>query len=97
MVPQEIFLGLAYICFLIVYHKKQSCFTEVVEENRKSIQQSLITAAMEPYEASFRISYIDDLLVLEPSDQTLNSIISPIACTVVVVMTVIILSLEARK
>jgi len=65
--------------------------------NRKEIQQKLLVAANEPYEASYRISYVDDILVLETSDQTLNSIISPIACAVVVIMMIVILSLEARK
>ena len=75
------------------------CFVvaDVVKANRKEIQKVLIIAANEPYEASFRISYVDDELVLEMSDQTLNSIMIPIACLVVVIMTAIILSLEARK
>ena len=69
----------------------------LVIENRKAIQESLLKTANEPYEASFRISYVDHKLVLEMSDQTLNGIITPIACVVVVVLTLAILGLEAKK
>ena len=69
----------------------------VVKRNRIRIQSHLLIAADEEYEASFRISFVNNDPVLPTSDQFLNTVITPIAVAVVIVLLVIVLGLEIKK
>jgi len=71
--------------------------SDVVRRNRIRIQTYLLNSAEEEYEASYRISFINNELVLPPSDQSLNRIITPIAVVVVFVMLFLVIGLEIKK
>ena len=90
-------LLLNFRSLLFYTYNTRICFSGIVTSNRSVIQASLMRAANEDYEASFRISFVNGKLVLPLSDQTLNRVITPIACVVVFLLTALIVALEIRK
>jgi len=47
--------------------------------------------------AAFRISYVNDILAVTPADQSLNVIVIPIVCGVVLLLSAAIIGLEINR
>ncbi|CAK8692894.1 unnamed protein product [Clavelina lepadiformis] len=70
---------------------------DIVGQNRAQLTSELQSSSELRHAFAFRVSYINNVLALDPDDDTLNIIITPIAFGVVLLMILIVISLEFSR